>query len=428
MLLSVRSKKLTKWRARLSFGSAALLIVAALVLQLHDDSPRSFRLFESTYGGLATASGPSATSSTADPTDVASISTSITLNADTAALPDGGTISTYTFPNGSVLTVPTPPAGFDPLTASDAELALYDFPARPTDATDLADWTRAMAAYTSDLPPANSMTFDGVASNFHDQSSYNWSGFDQGTQGLQNTNYIGVKGEITVPSFSGTSCQDSYPGQNGLGAWVGLGGTPSNGVGSPLVQEGIECGSPLQYSLTSSELTSAVSAFRPFFEFVPDFTPTNSEIQFNPIAFCGQLTWTIPAGDIVYMNMGYETGPQIANFFLEDLTTGTTHSCSENAVSLWSFDGNTADWIVESPEFNLSGQLEPSTPADFGAVPFTDVNSESGSTGTWSQLVAANSTKYYQSATTQNLSLQCMFPSTIAGNGDFSVNWSTANC
>ena len=34
----------------------------------------------------------------------------------------------------------TPPDGWQPLTASDEQLTLYDFPPRPTDPDELAQW------------------------------------------------------------------------------------------------------------------------------------------------------------------------------------------------------------------------------------------------------------------------------------------------
>ena len=40
--------------------------------------------------------------------------------------------------------IPSLPSSFNPLTATDAELKQYGFPRRPTDPTELAQWTTLM--------------------------------------------------------------------------------------------------------------------------------------------------------------------------------------------------------------------------------------------------------------------------------------------
>jgi hypothetical protein len=52
-----------------------------------------------------------------------------TVTAMVTAIPSGGELYTYDFPNGEVQTVPVPPESFQPLTASSQALATYDFPA-----------------------------------------------------------------------------------------------------------------------------------------------------------------------------------------------------------------------------------------------------------------------------------------------------------
>jgi hypothetical protein len=70
-----------------------------------------------------------------------------------SAAPDGSTTYTYKYANGLTATEVVPPPGFHPLTASDAELQKYGFPPRPTTATQLASWTKGMAAYTGKVIP-----------------------------------------------------------------------------------------------------------------------------------------------------------------------------------------------------------------------------------------------------------------------------------
>ena len=54
-----------------------------------------------------------------------------------------------------------PPAGFDPLTASDEELEKYCFPPRPEDKNDLTDWEYEMSFYRSMPEPELIPRIDG---------------------------------------------------------------------------------------------------------------------------------------------------------------------------------------------------------------------------------------------------------------------------
>lgn len=68
-------------------------------------------------------------------------------------LPGGGATYNYDMGHGVVAHMTMPPAGFDALTASDAQLAEYGFPARPTDPAQLATWEQAMSHVTVAAPP-----------------------------------------------------------------------------------------------------------------------------------------------------------------------------------------------------------------------------------------------------------------------------------
>ncbi len=59
-------------------------------------------------------------------------STTTTVPATTTELAGGGSTSTYALPDGQVMVVNTPPAGFDPATASNAALHEYGFPSAPS--------------------------------------------------------------------------------------------------------------------------------------------------------------------------------------------------------------------------------------------------------------------------------------------------------
>ena len=202
------------------------------------------------------------------------------VNATVVSLSDGGSQYLYALPNGSVMVVPTPPAAFSPLLATAAQLAEYDFPPRPSDATALADWTRVMQAYRSDGAPNPILNLAANSQSLKYAVIYkNWAGFSAGTPLTQNTMYVGAKGEMTVPSHSSGTCGSN----SGIGIWNRFRGQHNE---NDLVQQGIECG---------DFISVRAARFRPFTEFAN---------YYLPIVFCSQSSWTFAAGDVIYQNTG----------------------------------------------------------------------------------------------------------------------------
>lgn len=309
----------------------------------------------------------------------------------------GITETTYSLPDGSVITSTTPPVGFRPLTASDDELMQFNFPVRPTGGADLKAWTDAMSAFKSDEPSAEPLEVSlggdagGAGSTTYATLYSNWAGYIAGTLNVQNHKYVAVKGNIVVPSNTGT-CQLS----NNLGIWIGLGGTSSNPEN--LVQQGIACGNP---SVGSG------SAYRPFTEFA------NTR---PPVPFCGFSSWTVGAGDVIYQNMSFQSANNKAFFYLEDQTSGVAHSCSATPPSSWTFDGNTAEWIAEAPT---------GTSINFHSVRFTNAHAELGSNSSWVTLGSQTVTKTIQGSSS---STYCIAPGSIGSNTAFTDTWHQANC
>jgi hypothetical protein len=383
-------------RHRLVMVSATLCTLAALpiafVAGLSGSSVRGANPVASPrFGTLA---GPTGS---VGPTGATGAPQTTVVDATTTSLSGGGEEADFSLPGGITMSVPTPPADFNPLTASAAQLAEFDFPPRPTDPSALAEWTTAMSAYQSDGPPADSIsvTSSDPAASY---STYRepWAGFAAGTFGTTGNTYVAVKAEQTVPSHSGT-CGAT----NGIGIWVGLGGTTGN---NDLVQQGIECG---------NSVIGSGGAFRPFTEFA------NTQL---PIVFCGQTSWTFPAGDVVYQNMGYEQSPKIANFYIENITTGVAHSCSLDKPSGWSYNGDTADYIVEPT--NTNGGTP--NPLNYGSIPFSDARAELNSDGSWVDLGTQTRAKFYDGASSSDY---CFYPSTVGSdNTTFSDKWYSGTC
>src|SRR3954451_12256222 len=157
----------------------------------------------------------------------------------------GASVTVNNWDYGALVVSQTvPPVGFSPLTATDAQLAFYGYPERPSSAVALQAWRdefspanykgfRAIGAsdmcvaqgagYASvDLPDTDPNdilpdTAGEVGGTVAYRTSHNWAGIvDTG-----HTDYNYVYGRMNVPTHYACSA-----GQDGHFAWVGLGGLP----------------------------------------------------------------------------------------------------------------------------------------------------------------------------------------------------------
>ena len=325
----------------------------------------------------------------------------MTITPRIATSSDGSVQTIYAFPDGEVITVTTPPRGFDPLDATTADLARFGFPLPPTDATDLVEWTDAMADFRSDEPPTESLRFvpgDDSSTRYATCPLYcAWGGYTAGTWDTQTHKYVAVKGVLHVPTNAG-ACGDS----NGVAFWIGMGGTGGDDPLDNLVQQGIECG--------NSDL-GAGSAYRPWTEFATTALPKN---------FCGFSSWTLAAGDKIYQNMSFQTSQNKAFFYLEDQTTGVAHSCSHTPPTGWHWNLNTAEWVGEAPG---------GASVDFDHVNFTNAKAQLYSDSSWVSLGSQSETRVVDGAGTIGGHLyQCIVPGSISSGTDFTDSWVATQC
>lgn len=268
------------------------------------------------------------------------------------SLDNGATLTTFVLPSGEVVEVTTPPAQFTPLSATQSQLIEFGFPPRPLDAADLEAWTAAMAAYDSSPAPDGPMEVVTGPATMADFTVYGgWGGWVAGTIFGTDRSYVAVKGNLRVPSITGTCGALHNTQPLGVGFWIGLGGT-----GSDLVQQGFECG---------NAHVGSGSAIRPFTQFADTSTPH---------AFCGQTSWTLAPGDVIYQNMSYQASTNKAYFYLEDQTSGVAHSCSATGPVGWTANLATAEWIAEGPSFQS---------IQFSAAHFTNARAELSASSTW---------------------------------------------
>jgi YD repeat-containing protein len=305
-----------------------------------------------------------------DITDQTQGSTVVTVVATTTNLPDGGTESDYAFSDGWTLSVPTPPAGFDPLTASASQLDEYDFPARPTDSTELSDWTAAMSNYQSgsDLAPDPSLSFAAStpASVAYRESKLpysNWAGYVMGTPNGTKRLYDGAQATVTVPDHPGTCALDNNGNSNGIGIWIGLGGTVEGKA--TLAQMGVECGGQLR---DKDGNTYVPSKFAPFAEFTPA----------PPLAFCAKTDWRFDKDAQLLMKMKWERNKKKMHFFMQwtnppPPSVGLTGGCHWTQTTNFgpnpghSLNLSTAEFIVEAAPGDNPDPLHFS-PVSFGGA------------------------------------------------------------
>lgn len=240
-------------------------------------------------------------------------------------LPDGGRAYVYSI-DGTTATFPVPPAGFDPLHASDAQLAEYGFqPRPPSDSVAYASWAETMASYRSTpvpdiaLGPAISQPHRQTTSGGFIQS--NWGGWIA-DWGAGTTHYVATEMDFTEPSVSSTTCSGAS-----MAAWTGLGGYHTG----KLVQDGVEV--PTNgLSLCSSK----ASGYCAWYEYLNDANPNPPRIMSNV---------TIHSGDNMHLYTVYSSSLGRINFYVADNTTGTSQSVIITGVGTSYYDGSSGDFI-----------------------------------------------------------------------------------
>jgi hypothetical protein len=147
-----------------------------------------------------------------------------TYPASLSSLPGGGVLYSYTGPNGLYSETIMPPAGFDPTTATAAQLAEYAYPPRPASAQAMPLWDEMVS-----IPRTTPEPFMPVVSGFSAALTNNhWSGYITAGGG-----FTYAEDEYVEPTYNETVCPNSAAVQ-----WAGLGGGPNSVNGSVLVQTG----------------------------------------------------------------------------------------------------------------------------------------------------------------------------------------------
>lgn len=221
-----------------------------------------------------------------------------------------------------------PPFGWSPVTATDAQLDAFGFPARPTDPAERAAWTSEWKHYVGTAAP----TLCAVADRFFG-SSPAWAGMELAT--TTRNAYFTASGRFTEPTFV-AAC----PHASDHPIWVGLGGDPD--YEASLIQTGVE--------VDQTGLNDDYG----WYEVIFDVNHIDSDADF-PIKI---PSWAVNAGDDIRAAVQYQTPGQAGNSTgkvtttLFDITTGIAAPpevlTEWNGLPIYDYvTGRTAEWVDE---------------------------------------------------------------------------------
>ena len=234
-----------------------------------------------------------------------------------------------------------PPAWFNPLTASDEDLAVFGFPPRP-DARGAPEiyksWQGAMAASKRSIIPELQRTdiFHGPAQITHVEnstaSSKNWSAVvvESGASSYNTTTSFSiVQAEYVVPMASQAfgACTGSWDRSS---TWVGIDGDNGSGA-KDLFQAGTEADASCVNGIKSQE-------YYAWIEWVPD--KPNLELKLSGLPLF--------AGDDIFIQV-WNTSATQGYVYIVNETTNEYLNLSVPAPSGTKLVGNSAEWVVERP-------------------------------------------------------------------------------
>jgi len=229
-----------------------------------------------------------------------------------------------------------PPAGFNPLSASDSVLRDWGFPPRPSSVDPVAyarwqkmvgsKWVTARLRFTGIYNgPARNLRVQSSVGNTTDTTSQNWSGWViSPTTDLFSTNSTSITGSWAAPAVLpwplGATCSSATYATS---QWVGFDGFTSSDV----LQAGTQtnCGNSAYF----------------WYEWYPN-AETEVDIGLLPGHFVGV--------SVYYDDAALSSSPGYAV-----LCNDTTDACSSVGFSPpagTTYAGNSAEWIVERPEVN----------------------------------------------------------------------------
>lgn len=234
-----------------------------------------------------------------------------------------------------------PPAGFEPIQASDEELARFGYPPRPDSdraPRAYAAWQRAVTASGVRVVPELEVTDTVAGSNravpeqaagSQPKSSYNWSGAVV-TSGATTYNsastFYYVAADYVVPAARQEYgiCDGGWDREM---TWVGIDGWGSADV----VKAGTE-------SDGFCNKTGTATRYYAWFAWYPNATTTIKNFPIHP-------------GDDIFVEV-WHTSPTSADVYMVDYQANQHVSFGFTAPKGVSLIGNSAEWVIERPLVN----------------------------------------------------------------------------
>ena len=265
-------------------------------------------------------------------------------------------------------TIDAPPAGFDPIAASDEELAYHGFPPRPNQTTEpkaYATWVKAMKASKVRVAPGLEQTevFHGpvkpgkaanptavesnplLSSQARNTSySYNWSGYVDfsGASSYGSSSFYYLVNHYVVPVAEQAfgACTGGWDWGS---AWNGIDGWGSADV----LQAGIE------FDAYCSGSTRA-SYYSAWYEWYP-----YGEVRISGLP--------IAPGDDLFVEV-WHTSPTQGYAYMVNYNNNQSVEVGFTAYPGYPLVGNSAEWVVERP--SVGGSL--ATLTNYIMDPFWD--------------------------------------------------------
>jgi hypothetical protein len=221
------------------------------------------------------------------------------------ALAGGGSSYDYSV-NGSNVRFYVPPAGFDPSTATAAQLNEYAFPPRPTDPAALAQWQTEMSNWKGAASPPPFLTETHAQAD--SVNMYYWAGY-----ALDGNSIVFTHAEAWYlePTFGSSHCSSDAEV-----TWAGIGDYSNSGA---IGQDG------------TAYNVAGMGNHQAWWEVYPD-------VGIMPVNLYGH------AGSLFDASTRRISGGY--RFYMYDYATSTTQAFD---VSINDYDGSSAEAIAERP-------------------------------------------------------------------------------
>jgi len=238
-----------------------------------------------------------------------------------------------------VVAYPQPPADLSPLSASDADLGQYGFPPRPDAQSapdEYAHWKKLVSVPRVANPKLQQTTiYNGpvqglsVGQTLHNGAaaslSYNWSGYAvTAGKGTFKKNNSAIYAEWVVPV-----AQQAFGVCNGIwdysSQWIGFDGFNSGDV----LQAGTEVDAYCSAGIPSTFYSAWIEWF------------PNDETRVGAPA--------VEPGDLIGEEVWYTTASPNGNAYIANFTLNQSDTYAFSVPSGTTYDGNSAEWVVERP-------------------------------------------------------------------------------